>query len=224
METRGSCEGNSTTGHLREQRPCHILQASTAATEAPFWLVICCVILDHMPFCIKEQSRCQSWFRWLRCAMAHLDHLEIWHSQVTSLLHRSSPPQRFGQVLRCDPFSSQLEGHLYRSFWDLAVDQFSSHLHNFTITSDTQLPHVQSSSLCCPCIEFVDPFEQDIFPVRLGGSLFFLQYIVIQVLALVFAECATMLLSSGIRKYKPPNLSIVWQPCPASVFGKQINE
>ena len=123
------------------------IHCSNGGPSTTFWLVICCVILDHMPFCIKEQSRCQSWFRWLRCAMAHLDHLEIWHSQVTSLLHRSSPPQRFGQVLRCDPFSSQLEGHLYRSFWDLAVDQFSSHLHNFTITLDTQLTHVQSSSL-----------------------------------------------------------------------------
>jgi len=50
------------------------IHCSNAGPSTSFWLVICCVILDHMPFCIKEQSRCQqSWFRWLRClAMAHL--------------------------------------------------------------------------------------------------------------------------------------------------------
>lgn len=101
------------------------IHCSNADPSTTFWLAICCVILDHMPFCIKEQSRCQqSWFRWLRClAMAHLE----------SGRFVASPPQRFGQVLRCNPFSSQLEGHLYRSFWDLAVDQLSSHLHDFTI-------------------------------------------------------------------------------------------
>lgn len=106
METRGSYEGNSTTGRLHKQRPCHwktvafqtsvnifnILQASTAATQARalhFGLWFAVSSWTSCPFASKNRVDVNSH------GFVGLDVLpwRIWHSHgdmVALLLHRLS--------------------------------------------------------------------------------------------------------------------------------------